>query len=175
MTVTPCRHNGGMVRPTPIERFESKLRQSDTGCWEWTAGKTRGGYGKFKVEGQTLVAHRWYFQQVRHPVPRDLQLDHLCRNPACCNPDHLEPVTCRVNLLRGRTFQAENAAKTHCPLGHPLDGDNLLLSGGSRSCRTCKRAQTAAWRAANLEAARERDAEAARRRRAERNTRAATG
>lgn len=166
MTVTAHRHDHKVPRPSPLERFEAKLALSPTGCLVWTAGTTRGGYGKFKVDGQTVVAHRWYYQQVRGPIADDLQLDHLCRNPPCCDPDHLEPVTGRENLLRGETFQAANAAKTHCPHGHPLSGDNLLVSGNRRSCRICKRRQSAEWRARNLDDARRRDREQAKARRA---------
>lgn len=69
-----------------------------------------------------------------------MQLDHLCRNRGCINPDHLEPVTCRENLLRGQTFQARNAAKTHCPHGHGYDeGNTRFNKDGSRACRSCER------------------------------------
>ena len=156
-------------RISPLKRFEAKVvADPETGCWNWQAWTTRGGYGKFKVDGHTRVSHRWYYQQVVGPVPAELQLDHLCRNRACCNPEHLEPVTCRENLLRGDTFQASNAAKVQCPKGHPLSGENLMVSGGRRVCRTCKRAATAKWRAANLEKARLADRESARQRRAAR-------
>lgn len=149
-----------MTKPTALERFLSKIEVDPaTDCWLWTAGLANGGYGKFKANGRTHLAHRWYYEDLYGAVPAELQLDHLCRVRACVNPNHLEPVTGRENLLRGDTFQAANAAKTHCPKGHPLAGDNLLVSGARRYCRTCRRAQTAAWRAAHLEEARRRDRE----------------
>ena len=91
-----------------------------------------------------LTVHRVAYEAAVGPIPEGLQLDHLCRNTLCTNPAHLEPVTCRENLLRGNTLQAANAAKTHCPYGHPYAGENLrvrrLKSGGlGRSCRECAR------------------------------------
>lgn len=147
---------------TPLERFSAKVTIDGAGCWLWTAGKTSGGYGKFKVDGRTVLAHRWHYETQRGPIPTGLQIDHLCRVRHRVNPDHLEPVTCRENLLRGATFQAANAAKTHCPQGHPYD----MVFESWRGCRACKRAATAAWRAANLDKARQLDREGARRRRA---------
>lgn len=71
-------------------------------------------------------------------IPDDLQLDHLCRNRLCVNPSHLEPVTCRENVLRGNGRCAANAKKTHCPRGHAYAGANLLIgTKGERCCRKC--------------------------------------
>jgi len=74
------------------------------------------------------------------PIPDGLVLDHLCRVRACVRPGHLEAVTQRVNLLRGRTIQAANAAKTHCLRGHRFDSENTYVTSlGQRRCITCKR------------------------------------
>jgi hypothetical protein len=153
---------------SPVDRFMSKVMPVPTGCWLWTGGVSKWGYGKFKVEGRTLAAHRWGYEALVGPVPEGLQIDHRCRVRSCVNPSHLDAVTCRENLLRGDTFQARNAAKTHCPKGHPYSGDNLMLSAGGRYCRTCTRARSARWRAENLDRARALEAASARRRRAER-------
>jgi hypothetical protein len=148
----------------PADWFERKVlaRLTDTdqpdACWEWTGYLTPGGYGQAWVPGDHMrLTHRVTYTQLVGPIPAGLGLDHLCRNRRCCNPRHLEPVTNRVNTARGATIAAEHAARTHCPEGHPLKGDNLEpshLAVGGRKCRTCNRARTDAQRAAINEARR---------------------
>lgn len=121
-------------------RFFAKVRQEGD-CWVWTAARTGGGYGNFTVRRVNITAHRWCWAFMRGWVPEGLQLDHLCRNRACVNPWHLEPVTLRVNLARGIHAQR---SKTSCKRGHPLKGANLgRQNGGHRYCKTCKRATDA--------------------------------
>jgi hypothetical protein len=143
----------------PTAWFEAKVlaRLTDTdqpdACWEWT-GATNGaaGYGHLRTPSATLAyVHRLTFEQLVGPIPPGLVLDHLCRNPPCANPRHLEPVTQRANGLRGATFAAQHAATTQCPRGHQLAGDNLEpshLANGGRKCRTCQRHHLATRRAA---------------------------
>jgi hypothetical protein len=133
------------------ERFLAKVDMSvPEACWPWTAAKTSCGYGKIGVAGRTRPAHRVSYELFVGPIPEGLTLDHLCRNPACVNPEHLEPVTQRENTRRGVSPAAHNARKTHCSRGHELQGDNCYVDAvGKRHCRTC-RAATAAkpeWRA----------------------------
>lgn len=132
---------GCMHRPA-IERFLEKTRSADDGCIEWIGGTNGVGYGTFHA-GKKLrtYAHRWSYQYHVGPIPDGMHLDHLCRNPKCVNPEHLEPVTCRENLLRGVGPSALHAAKTHCPAGHPYVGDNLYVHPrkGYRVCRACGR------------------------------------
>jgi hypothetical protein len=81
------------------------------------------------------------------PVPDGLELDHLCRNPGCVNPDHLEPVTHKENMLRGFNPSATNARKTHCHKGHFFDAENTYIATtGARRCRTCLRELQRNWR-----------------------------
>jgi hypothetical protein len=81
------------------------------------------------------------------PIPDGLFLDHTCRNRNCVNPQHLDPVTNKENILRGEGSPAKNARKTHCKNGHPLKGENLVRgSKGERVCRTCKNAYLKKWR-----------------------------
>lgn len=124
----------------PLERLLSFLSQNLSGCWEWSGRIDRGGYGTFSVRGRKTLAHRSAYELMFEPIPAGKHLDHLCRNRRCCNPLHLEPVSCRENLLRGDTFQARNAAKTHCPAGHEYTPDNTYLyPDGRRRCIACRR------------------------------------
>jgi hypothetical protein len=103
-------------------------------CWLWTGG-TNGTYGKIR----NLYAHRVSYELSKGQIPAGLQIDHLCRNTVCVNPDHLEAVTGRTNLLRARGFAARQAAQTECIHGHPLAGDNLYVDKRSRRhCRECR-------------------------------------
>ena len=130
------------------ERFWSKVAESPSGCWLWTAGQNGVGYGSYYLDGRQALAHRLAYEEMCGAIPDGLPLDHICRNRACVNPEHLEPVTQRVNNLRGVGCFAQNAAKDRCKNGHPLSGPNLMRRGkdGSRRCRTCNREAVARWR-----------------------------
>ena len=117
-----------------------KCVETNTGCWEFNGATSPGGYGFVRVSGKNLYAHRFVYEQMVADIPDGLQLDHLCRNRRCVNPAHLEPVTPRINTLRGTSAQAINAAKTECIRGHKLSGDNVRIDKtGRRICRRCKR------------------------------------
>src|SRR5262245_20695777 len=120
------------------EKFNSKYEINPaSGCWEWLDVPHHSGYGHFFYNGKIHLAHRMAFEYFKGAIAEGLQLDHLCRNRSCVNPNHLEPVTCRENLLRGTCPTAQNARKTHCPKGHELVGHNLMIWRGKRKCRTC--------------------------------------
>jgi hypothetical protein len=126
-------------RLSPAERFFTKVDMTGD-CWIWTGSTTDYGHGQFYVGQQKFSAYRWLYEQFVGPVPEGLELDHLCRVPACVRPSHLEPVTHRENVLRGVAPTAVNAAKTHCDNGHPFDAENTRLRGnGHRTCRACHR------------------------------------
>jgi len=125
----------------PIDRFGRLHRRDEgTGCWLWTGALDTSGYGIFTHLDTNVGAHRWSYQHHIGPVPEGLVLDHLCRVRHCVNPDHLEPVTNRENILRGEGLAAANAAKTHCPQGHPYDEANTSWYDGRRYCRGCRAA-----------------------------------
>jgi len=130
-----------------IIRFLTKIRHTGN-CWEWNGAKNEYGYGFFSLpnnlngkHGKLIRAHRFAYELFKGEIPKGLQLDHLCRNRLCVNPDHLETVTSKQNTLRGNNPAALNARKTHCPKGHELKGDNLkayeLRTHGYRACRIC--------------------------------------
>lgn len=125
-------------------------------CWVWTGNRHEAGYGRIMIDRVLWRAHRAVYEATVGPIPDGLHIDHLCRNRACVNPDHLEPVTEQVNILRGVSPHALNARKTHCQEGHPFAGDNLLLwADGKRRCRICmteRNRQTTARRRAAREA-----------------------
>jgi hypothetical protein len=109
------------------------------GCWEWQGRRDRDGYGK---KGNDLV-HRLSYEEFYGSIPEGLTIDHLCRNRACVNPAHMEPVTREENVLRGESFGAQNARKTHCVHGHPFNEENTYIrSNGQRDCRACGRDRT---------------------------------
>ena len=132
-----------MIRGDDAARFRSYVAVDEGGCWIWTGGKTANGYGQFSfnVEGgsrQHWYTHRWSYTQNVGPIPAGMQIDHLCRVRACCNPAHLEAVTQTTNILRGESPYAKRARQTHCKRGHELAGDNVRVSTrGTRQCRQC--------------------------------------
>ena len=101
------------------------------------------GYGVFCHNGLTLKAHRYSYEELIGPIPEGLVIDHLCRDRACVNPYHLEPVTSRENIIRGegpRILKERHAAITHCPQGHEYNQENTYISKTkNRQCRICGR------------------------------------
>jgi hypothetical protein len=114
------------------------------GCWLWIGSRRGKGYGRTFANGHIVLAHRVAYELFVGPIPEAMVIDHLCRNPSCVNPDHLEAVTMRENTLRGVGPSAVNAAKASCRRGHPLDDANVYVSGGRRHCRACRHARGAA-------------------------------
>lgn len=123
-------------------RFWARVGRTGTACWEWSGHLNHAGYGDFNHghRGVTRLAHRLVYEALVGPIPEGLDIDHLCRNRACVNPAHMEVVTRKVNVLRGESVAAANAAKGACHRGHPYDAANTYLrpDGKGRDCRTCR-------------------------------------
>lgn len=126
-----------------IAVIESKLEPVPfSGCLVWT-GATNEGYGYVTIRGRPRRVHRIYYEHFNGPIG-PFVLDHLCRVRCCANPSHLQPVTNRENIIRGESFSAVNARKTHCPKGHPYQSAIKLKKGRhagetQRVCLVCKR------------------------------------
>lgn len=126
--------------PALWSRFFSKVDSRGGDCWRWKADRDGNRYGRFKLDGRKVQAHRVAYEMLIGPIPDGLTLDHLCCNPRCVQPLHLEPVTQRENTLRGDGVAAINARKTHCANDHPFDRANTYVrADGRRNCRACQR------------------------------------
>ena len=123
----------------PME-FKSKMEERSNGCWEWTGSSHKQGYGQIRVKGKLVLAHRLAYETLVGVIPEGLEIDHLCRNPKCVNPSHLEPVTHQENCQRGEAGLYEKL-RTHCPQGHPYDIENTYWYKGGRNCKECHREQ----------------------------------
>lgn len=133
--------------PIPPElTFWNRVHKTDT-CWIWVGGIGEFGHGYFGRNGPTKLAHRTAYEMCVGPIPAGLVLDHLCKNPSCVNPAHLEPVTQGENVRRADSRVGRKMQQTHCLKGHPLSGDNLKIvrSGARRPrrcCRVCQRGRS---------------------------------
>lgn len=97
----PMRYLNGHGRWKSNPHYVAQDRGHDTRCWIWTGTISKGGYGKKHVDGREWFAHRYFYEQKYGPISAELPTDHLCRVRACCNPDHVEPVTHGENVRRG--------------------------------------------------------------------------
>lgn len=135
------------MRQPAIYRFVSKIRLAESGCWEWMGRlkghnikNARGRYSQFAADGYKS-GHRWSYFYFKGPIPDGLTIDHLCRNTICVNPEHLEAVSMKENVLRGIGPSAINHKKTHCINGHKFTPDNIRVrKDGRKNCLICKRA-----------------------------------
>ena len=126
---------------TALERMSERIEYI-ADCWVWTGSVWPNGYGQLMHEGKHWLAHRLSYTLHVGPIPEGLVLDHLCRVPPCINPDHLEPVTLRINLARGMSPTAQVIRSGICHRGHALTASNLYTPPGDprqARCRECMR------------------------------------
>jgi len=148
----------GKTSNPPIYRVLAKTKVTESGCWEYTGSKDGNGYGYIKTGSRkdgtrrNRGAHRVSYEHFVAPIPDDLVIDHLCRNPPCVNPDHLEVVTTRENVMRGVSPWPVLGRNNVCKRGHSLlDPEHgAYRKDGHRWCRTCnklrKRKDQRVWR-----------------------------
>jgi len=128
------------IRENRLKRFMKRVRiDVGVGCWEWTGPLNVGGYGVSCVNGVRMVAHRAFWVFCGNSINEFEDLDHLCRNRSCINPNHLERVTRSENLRRG--FEARGCKNGH-PFGHEAFSIVRRSDGGiERRCKICHRAR----------------------------------
>ena len=143
-----------MSRWPPLdERFWGSLKKSPSGCWNWT-GYLCNGYGRVSVKGKPIYAHRYAYELLVAPIPDGLTIDHLCRNRACVNPDHLEPVTRWENTRRAGAIESaarNRRSSAQCVNGHDFSEDNTYWHNGQRACVTCRRERSKLFHEKNRE------------------------
>lgn len=123
-----------------VERLAERVAtSSESECWPWLGTFNSDGYGVIVSKRRQYRAHRLMFEELRGPIPEGLVIDHLCRNRACVNPAHMEPVSPSENVRRGVSPWMVNQRKEACKHGHPFTPENTEIHHGRRNCRECRR------------------------------------
>jgi hypothetical protein len=131
-----------MGKRLPLALLDHVEPEPNSGCLLWLGSVTVDGYGHVERGRRASLVHRLVYEETVGPIPSGLTIDHLCRVRSCLNVRHMEPVTSRVNSLRGQGIPAVNARKTQCPRGHEYRWITLRgRPNARRDCMTCVRAR----------------------------------
>jgi len=131
-----------------MEKFWQRVKKTKT-CWNWIGNLNPDGYGLFYINKKYILAHRFSYKLFNKTIPKNLEIDHLCKNRNCVNPKHLEAVTHKENVIRGNSFAGINSRKTHCKRGHPFNEENTRFLKNGRECITCKQLTDEKYRKKN--------------------------
>ena len=147
------------TRKTFLQHLMDTMRSPDE-CWNWTGYVGKNGYAYASYNGVATTAYRASWMHFRGKIPDAYEVDHLCKNPRCINPRHLEPVTPYENNMRSNSPASLAAKKTHCSKGHPFSFDNtaIIIRSGGKKDRRCKLCHASRARAFNAAAAQSRKA-----------------
>lgn len=138
---------------TLADKIRSRVEIEANGCWTWQGAKTRKGYGVIHnpATGRNVYTHRAMYEHRHGRIPEGQQIDHLCREPRCCNPGHLEAVTPATNTQRGLApvvTRLRHRSLMQCPHGHAYTEENTYIApSGGRSCKACRRRRNEEWNA----------------------------
>lgn len=130
-----------------LYRFWDKVLFT-TDCWEWQRGLDKDGYGQLTINTKKIKPHRFSYELYKGKIPEGLEIDHLCRNRKCVNPNHLELVTHQENIKRGdkTNLGLYNKVKTHCKRGHEFNKENSYFYKTQRMCKICLTIRTKIYR-----------------------------
>lgn len=143
------------ILPENFDKAKEKLDrlsvpEPNTGCHLWLASTDLAGYGGFCIKDKKIMAHRVAYFLYKGPIPEDFVVDHLCDNPSCVNPLHLEVKIQRDNGLRSKGSPTTiNANKTHCKRGHEFNDENTYISDSGRACKICAKEYKKEWHQKN--------------------------
>lgn len=121
------------------KNFLAKIEKKESGCWEWLGYRNERNYGQFPLRNHPSGKETWAAHRVSHllfvgDIPEKYEVDHICFNRACVNPEHLEAVNSKENTKRARAVQPR---KIVCKHGHYLLNNVYVKPGGKRECKTC--------------------------------------